>query len=110
MDLVTECYRVAGALPPSEANVLAPLILRAAACLPASIAEGHARENPVEFAHILSLAAGTLAELETHLMLCTRLGYLLPQKSEALLEKTAAIHRQIHGLRKLQLLRRDLPS
>ena len=59
---------------------LASQIQRAAISIPANIAEGHGREHLGDYLHHLSVANGSLMELETHLLITNRLGYL--QESE----------------------------
>lgn len=51
-------------------------IRRSAASIPANIAEGQGREHTKEFLNHLSIARGSLKELETHLPLCERVGLL----------------------------------
>ncbi len=67
MDLVVECYRLSKKLPASEQYGLSAQIQRSAASIPANIAEGHARRHTGDYVHHLSMAVGSLAELETHL-------------------------------------------
>ena len=66
-DLVVECYRLTNLLPKSELYGLASQIQRAAVSIPANIAEGHGREHLGDYLHHLSVANGSLMELETHL-------------------------------------------
>ncbi len=85
MDLVVEVYRLARCFPADERFRLTSQITRAAASVPANIAEGHARSTAREYAHFLAIAKGSLMETETFLMLAIRLGYLdEPQASPAL--------------------------
>jgi len=51
-------------------------IRRSAASIPANIAEGQGREHTKEFLSYVSIARGSLKELETHLLLCQRVGLL----------------------------------
>ncbi|HNQ22671.1 MAG TPA: four helix bundle protein [Phycisphaerae bacterium] len=73
MDLVEQVYRVAKALPAQERFGLASQIQRAAVSIPANVAEGHSRTHRGDYLHHLSMARGSLAELETHLTLAVRL-------------------------------------
>jgi four helix bundle protein len=75
-------------------------IRRAAASIPANIAEGQGREHTKEFLHHLSIARGSLMELETHLVLCQRVGLLEQAKLDPLLALTDRISRMLSGLRK----------
>jgi four helix bundle protein len=76
MDLVVEVYRLAERFPKAETYRLVSQITRAAASIPANIAEGQARASSREFAHYLSIAKGSLMETETFLILGVRLGYI----------------------------------
>jgi len=67
MDLAEECYQATKVLPKEELFGMTCQIRRAAASIPANIAEGQGREHTREFLHHLSVARGSLMELETHL-------------------------------------------
>jgi four helix bundle protein len=69
MALAAEAYRLARLLPKEEQYRLTGQILRAAASVPANIAEGHARGTRKDYAHFVSIARGSLAETETFLQL-----------------------------------------
>jgi four helix bundle protein len=71
MDLVVQCYEATRAFPASEQYGLTGQVQRAAVSVPANIAEGQAREHKKEFLHHLSIAHGSVAELETHIELRT---------------------------------------
>ena len=75
MDLVVEAYRIAKALPIEERFALASQLRRSAVSIPANIAEGHGRATRGEYLQHLSVAAGSLRELQTHLEIVLRLGY-----------------------------------
>ena len=76
MDLVVEVYRLAKKLPAEERYGLTSQMTRAAVSIPANIAEGHGRVHRKEYAQHLSIARGSLMELETHLAIAVRLDYL----------------------------------
>lgn len=76
MDLVLECYRLGKLLPKSEMYGLTAQTQRSAVSIPANIAEGHGREHLGDYLHHLSVANGSLMELETHLLIIQRLSYL----------------------------------
>jgi len=76
MDLVVESYRVAELLPARERFGLVAQIRRAATSIPANIAEGYGRLRRGEYLNHLSIARGSLKELETLLAIAVRLEYL----------------------------------
>jgi len=76
MDLVEQVYRIAKTLPTEERYGLTSQIQRAAVSIPANVAEGHSRTHRGDYLHHLSIARGSLAELETHLTLAVRLDLL----------------------------------
>ena len=76
--------------------------------MPANIAEGHGRNHLGEYLHHLSIANGSLTELETHLLLARRLGTLSGERTQELVGRTAEISRMLTGLTKA--LRAKKPS
>jgi len=100
MDLAEECYRVTKGFPREELFGMTSQIRRAAASIPANIAEGQGREHTKEVLHHLSVARGSLMELETHLMLIQRIGLLDQAKVTSLLTQSERISRMLSGLRK----------
>ena len=100
MDVATECYQVTKVFPKDELFGMTSQIRRAAASIPANIAEGQGRESTKEFLNFLSISRGSLMELETHLMLCQRVGLLQQEQLDPLLSMTDRISRMLSGLRK----------
>jgi len=76
MNLVETVYRDTACLPAEERFGLAAQVRRAAISVPSNIAEGAARCSTRELLHFVSIACGSIAELETQLELAVRLGYL----------------------------------
>jgi four helix bundle protein len=79
---------------------LANQLQRAAISVPANIAEGHAREHTRDFLRFLSIAAGLVAELETHLIIAVRLGYQASDQMQQTLNKADEVGRMLRGLQK----------
>ena len=76
MDLVVEAYELVKRLPKQEQYSLSDQIRRSAISISSNIAEGNGRNSDKDYIRFLSMARGSQYELETQLMLCTRLGYL----------------------------------
>src|SRR5436305_12423062 len=76
MSLAKACYQATKQFPKCELFGLTSQICRAAASVPANIAEGHSRAHTKESLNHLSITRGSLAELETHLILSQEVGLL----------------------------------
>ena len=76
IDLVMESHRLAERFPPHERFELASQVRRAAASIPANIAEGNGRLHRGDYIHHVSIARGSLMELDSHLELARRLNYV----------------------------------
>lgn len=95
---VVACYRVSEAFPKTEMYGMRSQLQRAAASVPANIAEGRGRRSTRSFLHFLDIAYGSLMESETFIMLAGRLGFLDEVSVSALLVQTAEIGRMLNGL------------
>jgi four helix bundle protein len=98
MDLAVQCYEAPKAFPREEMFGLVTQIRRAASSVPANIAEGYGRESTGSYAHFLRTAQGSLKELETHLLLATRVGLMPEAKSEPLIQHSDVVGRMLRGL------------
>ena len=76
MDLAAEIYRLTKLLPQEEKYTLGDQLRRAAISVPSNIAEGQARGSTREFVRFLYIARGSVAEIETQLLLAVRVSYL----------------------------------
>jgi four helix bundle protein len=81
MDLVEACYKLSASLPADERFGLTSQIRRAATSIPANIAEGFGRWNTREFGRFLAISCGSLRELETHVIISQRLGFVSEAKA-----------------------------
>lgn len=109
VELVVSCYQVSKQLPADERFGLVSQVRRAAVSVPANVAEGHGREHLGEYIHHLSIANGSLMELETHLIISERLGYLTADTVASVLVRTADVGRMLAVLiRKLSAKPRHL--
>ena len=100
MDFVTACYLATQNFPKCEVYGLTNQLRRAAVSIPSNIAEGQARQHKREFAQFLSIASGSVAEVETQLSISVRLGYLDQAQADDLLTRAGSIGRMLRGLRK----------
>ena len=98
MDLVEETYRLVKFLPKEELYSLSDQMRRAAVSIPSNIAEGQQRNSTKEFVKFLSIAQGSIAELETQYLICTRLKYLTVSQTQPTLDLCAELGRMINGL------------
>ena len=76
--LVLEIYKLTDLFPRHEVYGLAQQIRRAAVSIPSNISEGYGRQYNKEYRQFLSMAYGSLCELETQYLLSVDLGYIKP--------------------------------
>jgi four helix bundle protein len=81
MDLVEAVYRFSSQFPDSERFGLVSQIRRAAVSVPANIAEGAARRSTPEYLRFLSIARGSLSEVDTHVQIAERLKLASPNEA-----------------------------
>lgn len=98
MVLVKHIYSLTKKFPREEIYGLTSQIRRAAVSVPSNIAEGEGRDSTKEFRHHLSIAYGSLMEIETQILIAQSLNYLHSEETSLILEKTAEAGRLINGL------------
>jgi four helix bundle protein len=96
MDLAHQTYMVTKGFPSEERFGLSAQMRRASISVPCNIAEGAARRTTKDFVGFIHTARGSLAELETQVLLASRLG-LLEQTTE-LLASVREVGRLLNGL------------
>lgn len=100
MDLVSEVYELTRRFPPAELYGLTNQVRRAAVSIPSNIAEGQGRGVGREFGHHLRIAAGSLNEVETQVLIAERLGYIPAAAVARVLDCSAEVGRVVNGLLK----------
>lgn len=98
VDWVEAVYAVTRDWPPDERFGLISQVRRAAVSVPSNIAEGCARRGTVEFIRYLSIARGSLAEVETQLIIARKLNYMDEASLASRLESADEISRMLSGL------------
>jgi len=95
MDLVTHVYSITTRFPKEELYGLRSQIRRSAISIPSNIAEGAARQSRKEFIQFLHIASGSVAELETQLLLAARMGFVSHTEAATQIEE---VRRMLLGL------------
>ena len=108
MMLVKAVYALSQNFPKDERFGLTSQIRRAAVSVPSNIAEGQGRDSTREFIHHLSMAYGSLMEVETQVLIGLDLGYLEKELVSAFLRDSSEAGRIINGL--MRSLRRKLST
>ncbi|MEK6283475.1 MAG: four helix bundle protein [Acidobacteriota bacterium] len=98
IEFVVAVYRATDSFPKDERFGLTSQLRRAAVSIPANIAEGAGRKSPKEFAYFLSNSQGSASEVDTELLIASRLNYLEEHKYLALRSSLDDIGRMITGL------------
>lgn len=107
MQLTVEIYKLTSLFPKEEQYALTNQIRRATVSIPSNIAEGQARQSTAEFLKFLSIASGSLAEVETQMELAIMLNYLTQQDTMFACQLCNEIRRMLAGLKstlKIKLL------
>jgi four helix bundle protein len=98
MALVVGTYNLTRSFPSDERFGLSSQLRRAAVSVPANIAEGHGRVHRGEYVHHLSIARGSLYEVETMLLLSLELGLSKASVVAPLLETSSEVGRMLGAL------------
>ncbi|MFC5570495.1 four helix bundle protein [Lysobacter yangpyeongensis] len=100
MALAEAVYELVVKFPAEERYGLATQLKRAAVSVPSCIAEGNARESTRDYLRFLSMAKGSLAEIQTQVQLATRLGLVDPALVDPVLAKATSVSLLLQSLRK----------
>jgi len=100
MKLADLVYRQAEKFPPRENFGLRQQLEKAAVSIPSNIAEGHARNSTKEYLHHLSIALGSVAELETQTILASWRKYIAEDTADEVLVSADEVGKMLRGLQK----------
>ncbi|MBN8481015.1 MAG: four helix bundle protein [Xanthomonadales bacterium] len=100
MEIVEAVYAATSRFPADEKFGLVSQLRRAAVSIPSALAEGHERASTREYSHYVSIAKGSLAEVETQVLIAQRLGYMESTTVDRLLSRCDEQGRLLRGLRK----------
>lgn len=98
MDLATMVYRLTEPFPKREIYGLAAQLRRAGVSVPSNIAEGYGRGSRREYLQFLTIAQGSLKELETQVLLAERLTYATAAQASRVLSEAEAVGKMLGGL------------
>lgn len=98
IELTTELYKLTEAFPRRELYGLADQVRRAAVSVASNIAEGQAHFSRPEFKHYLHHSRGSLAEIETQIIIAERLQYISKSQLQVVLPRIHEVGRIINGL------------
>jgi len=98
MELAVRVYRGTETFPHHELYGLASQMRRAAISVPSNIAEGKGHSSDKDFRRFLFHARGSLMELETQIVLASKLQYLLPEQFHNLQELATQVGKSLAGL------------
>ena len=88
MTLCEKVYEMLRKFPPEERYALCDQVRRAVVSIPSNIAEGNGRDSKSEYARFLSIARGSLFEVQTQLELAERFKYIVvPEETKTLITR-----------------------
>jgi four helix bundle protein len=98
MNLVEMVYHQINTFPKTEIYCLTSQIRRAVISIPSNIAEGNGRKSRKEYLHFLSIANGSISELETQVLIAERLNLITIDISEQLQKQINSVGRLLSAL------------
>lgn len=98
IELSVEIYRATQGFPKFETYGLASQIQRAATSVPSNVSEGHSRQHTTEYLQSLSIARGSLSEVQTQVIIANRLGYISDAAEAALSARIETVSKMLSKL------------
>ncbi len=98
VDLVEKIYFVTEDYPKKEQYRLVDQLCRAVVSVPSNIAEGSKRHTTREYIRFIGIAQGSLAEVETQIIISERLRYVSHEVLQDILQRTQLLGKKLHAL------------
>jgi four helix bundle protein len=98
MSLVKNIYALTSSFPREEIYGLTSQIRRAAVSIPSNIAEGHAKRSTKEFHRFCNISLGSIAELETQLLIAESLNYADTARVQSFLADLSELGKMLNSL------------
>jgi four helix bundle protein len=98
MQIVVEIYRLTRAFPPEEKFGLTAQLRRAAVSIPSNIAEGRGRLGAAEFRRFVSIARGSVAEVETQIAVAVALEFVGAEEIKLLVSELDQLSKMLFSL------------
>ncbi|WP_244491110.1 four helix bundle protein [Paramesorhizobium deserti] len=98
IELAVDCYSATKTFPTSETYGMTSQLRRSSPSIAANIAEGYGREHRGSYLQFLRIAQGSLKEVETHLILCGRVGLMVDTVVTRLLVQADDLGRMLRAL------------
>lgn len=110
IDLTKEIYLLTSAFPKSELYGLTSQMRRCAVSIPSNIAEGNSRSSKQEYARFLTIAMGSIFELETQLLIAMEVGYITREAYDATAGAIDEVEAMLAALKRRLLSQSPSPS
>ncbi len=98
IELAKMVYALTRKFPKYETYGLADQLRRSAVSVPSNIAEGQARQHTGEFRQFLYMALGSLAEVDTQIVIALEMGYITDEEASAIQSLIIELQKMIHAL------------
>ena len=98
IELVKDVYHLVKRFPKHETYALSDQLRRSAVSIPSNIAERQARQHPAEFRQFLYMALGSLAEVDTQIIIAQQLGYINQADLQSIASKIVEIRKMSHAI------------
>jgi four helix bundle protein len=100
IEMVLQVYKIVSIFPSEERYALTSQIRRSAVSVPSNIAEGHSRQHSAEFRQFICIALGSLAELDTQLIIAEKLQYIRKEELMLITERIVELRKMLFTIGK----------